>query len=292
MTTRAPAWFERKYVSGAIHVLQDKGRRLLGTTLPPARQNGNEVVWKLAGRGDATAMTASGVRPTLNADRTTVTATMVAWEANEEIDIVDIEQMTESEQQIAQQTCGFAMGRRYDRIILDSMTAAGAAIPDVGAGGTTPTPMLFQNAQAVMLGRGTLADPTIYVAVPYIAMAHLNTFPEFMNSQYVGDNPILKMMGARTWAGMTFIPCPNEYFLNGLADTDTFTGNTTAGFMWFQSAVGFAEAKAMDSRIDYIAKEKKWFAANTFMAQAACVLPTACRRVLMATTLPATRQQV
>ena len=77
MTSRATAWFETKYVDGAIHVLQTEGYLTRGLFAAATGRNGNTVTWKIAGKGSATVMSqAVEDRPTLNAARTVVTATM------------------------------------------------------------------------------------------------------------------------------------------------------------------------------------------------------------------------
>lgn len=289
MTARAPAWFEAKYIAGATHVLQTDGYLTKGLFATATRQEGTTVTWKVAGRGNATQMSgAVENRPTLNANRTTVTATMVDWEANEWILTTDLLKMTEAEQQVAQQTCAYAIGRRFDIIPFAAMDAAGGGITTIGDGTTQISPLNLLAAQAAIKAQGIMGSARMYVALTMNHMAQLLTFKAVSSADFADDSPLLKSIGARNWLGMTLIPMPDEYF--------AVTSGQAASrdvYAWLQPTVGFttptdAEGRvAMATRIDYVAEKKAYFAANTMSAAAAVILPEGIRRLSFANTAPA-----
>lgn len=281
MTARAPAWFEQKYVQGATHVLQTEGYLTQGMTAPPVSQKGNIFNWKIAGKGEATEMSGSiENRPTMNTNRTTVSATIRDWEANEWIQVTDLTKMSEGEIQIAQQSCAYAMGRRFDRILFDELNANAPVTAMPGTANLTLTDII--DAQASLLAQGVNGDRRIIVGLPYKQLGALGVFQRFANADYVTDRPLLKKIGARNFMGMEFVPFPDEYFPEPAANQVDF-------FMWMPSCVGFAtntDAKgkiAMATRIDYVPEKKAYLAANTMSACARVILPEGIRRLRTAT---------
>jgi hypothetical protein len=283
MTARAPNWFEQKYVAGAIHVLQSKGYALQGTTRSETGIKGNEVTWKLAGDGEATEMSdAIEDRPTLNADRTTIKATFKDWEANEWIKTTDVTKMSENEQQIAQETCGMALGRRFDRIILGAMDEAGADIETIGTGaGNIDLPDIIE-ANTDIGDEGDNHTFKLVVALPVRQLGALLMRKGWSSAEYVTDTPLLKEIGARRWLNMLFIPLPKKNFAVPAA-------NQADGYMWGTSAVGFATPTdergkiGMATRIDYVPTKKAYFAGNTMTAVGKVLLPKAIKRLRVAT---------
>lgn len=288
MTARASAWFERKYIDGAIHTLQAEGYATQGLWYPATSIKGNEVVWKIAGSGEATRQSdAVERRPTLNTDRTTVMATMEKWEANEDIDVTDLEQMSEAEVQVAQQSCAMAIGRRFDQIPIRAMDAAAGAITNVGNGTALITPSDLLEAQTQIMAQGVPAGFELNVIVPTRAIASLMLFRGFSSADYVQDSPLLKRLGARQYLGMKIIPLPDSYF-------NVPAANQLDGYMFMKQAIGFATPTdatgkiAAATRIDYVPREKVYVASNTFMACSAVILPAGIRRLrFLNTGLPA-----
>lgn len=283
MTSRAPAWFETKYIDGAIHVLQSKGYILQGTTRAHTGLKGNEVTWKIAGGGEATEMSdAIEDRPTLNADRTTIKATLKDWEANEWIKTTDIEKMSENEQQVAQATCGMAMGRRFDRIILGAMDDEGANIDTIGTGAANIDLPDILEANTGIGDEGDNHEHQLFVALPVRQLGALLLRKGWSSAEYVTDHPLLKEIGARRYLNMTFIPMPKKNFAVPAA-------NQADGYMWAKGCVGFftpTDEKGMISaatRIDYVATKKAYFAGNTMSAVGKALLPKGIKRLRVST---------
>lgn len=283
MTNRAPNWFEQKYIAGAIHVLQTDGYLTQGMAMPATSQKGNTVTWKIAGKGEATEM-ADGFSEVnvLNADRSTVSATMKDYEANEVIKVTDVEKMSEAEQQVAQQTCGYAMGRKFDKILIGAFDAEAGNIPNIGNGtANIDLPDLLQG-QSEILAQGVIGELQMFVALPFKQMAALMLRKGFASADYVTDNPLMQRIGARRYLNMLIVPFPDDYF--AVPATNQFDG-----YMWARSGVGFATNTdekgkiAAATRIDYLPMFKHWLAANTMTACSKVILPGAIRRLRFAT---------
>lgn len=275
MTSRAPQWFEQKYIAGATHVIQDAGYRLKGLVNETGEIKGRDVTWKLAGRGEATEMsTAVEERPVMNADRTTVSASMKDYEANEWILITDIERMSENEQQVAQQTAGMAMGRLFDRQNIGVMDTAAGAIQTLDvSGAATPSIVDVMTASAQILAQGYNAEPVLTCALPQMIMQQYELYREFSSSDWVGDaRPMMKLIGSRTYKGVHYVPLPDECFNVPSAGNVDF-------YVWQKTALGFVPNYALKSRIDYVPTKKAYFAANTIGNAQAVLLPPGIRRI-------------
>lgn len=276
MTSRAPQWFEQKYIDGVIHIIQDEGWRLKGAVNETGEVKGSTVTWKLAGAGEATPMSeAIEERPVMNADRTTVSATMVDYEANDWIKRTDIEKMSENEQQVSQQTGGYAMGRKFDSINIATLDAAAGSIETIDAtAASAPSVIDTISASGLILGQGFTAAPELYCAIPQMVLLQLCMYKEFASSDYQGTtNPaMMKLIGARTFMGVNYIPLPNSAFSIPSA------GNVDY-YIWQKTATGFVPNYALDSRIDYVPTKKAYFAANTMGGASALLLPSGVRRI-------------
>ena len=290
MTARASNWSQPKFIDGAIHVLQAEGYLTKGMTTPATNQNGATVTWRLAGKGEATEMSpAIEERPTLNADRTTVTATMKDYEANEWINVMDLQKMSEAEIQVAQKTVGYALGRRYDKTLFEALDAANLTATQIGNGTAAISILDAMNGQASLLAQGISGVPKIWVALPYGLMAQLMLFREFANSDYIGDDlPLRKQLGAKSWLGMNFVPFPDSYF-------NVPAANQIDGYMWLQPSVGFAtptdaEGKIREAtRVDYVPTKKAHYVASTMSACSTVLMTEGVRRLRFATNVALSR---
>lgn len=283
MTARAPNWFEQKYVKGVIHALQSEGFLLRSCVNETGTIKGNQATWKLAGAGEATE-TSSAIQdsPVMNADRTTISATMKDYEANEWIKTTDLEKMPENEQQVAQKTGAWALGRKFDKILIGAMDTAASAIATVGDGSAAISildPMTAQGAIADL----AVGSHEYFCALPQKLLQQMEIYREFASSDYVGDDlPLLKQVGARRWRGITFVPVPSAY-LNVPAS------NQIDGYLWVKEALGWATNYDLRSRIDYVPTKKAYFAANDMGGCAAVLLPDAIKRLRFATNVALSR---
>lgn len=289
MPSRSYAWFETLYIKGATHVLQSKGYLTKGLFAAATGMKGKEVTWKIVGRGDATEMSAAiERRPVLNAARTTVVSQLKAYEANEEINVLDLNQMSEGDIAVSQETCAMAIGRQFDKIPFQGMDAAAGGILTIGNGTAQLSPLDLINGQAAIKAQGINGAPKINVAMTYMHMAQLLCYKAISSADYCDDSPLLKELGARSWLGMNLIPMPDEYFV-------ATTGQAASKdvYMWLPSCVGFHTPTGADgkielaTRIDYVPTEKFYLAANTIMAASKPILTEGIRRLSFANTAPA-----
>lgn len=273
MASQTPIWFEQKYIRGTIAALQTDGFMTKGMAQLESNVKGSSVEWKLYGKGKATIMAPTVERrPVMNAGRSILTATMTDYEANDWINMTDLEKMSENEQQIAQQTAAMAIGRAYDQVFFTAMDVD-TAIPTIGDGTQDISIVNLLQAQAQILAGGLNGSYDFFVALPALVFAQLLLYREFSNSDYNGDEyPLRKKLGAKQFLGMTIMPFPDEYF-------NAPAAGVLDGYAWMKNAVGFSTNYDMKSRIDYVPTEKAYFAANTMGMCAKSLLSTGSRRL-------------
>lgn len=284
MTARAPNWFEQKYIKGVTHILQDEGWHLRTAVNQTGEIKGSKVVWKIAGKGEATERKpGGGVVPVMNADRQTISADIRDYEANDFIETTDIEKMSENEQQVAQKSAAMAFGRLFDRIVVQEMdTLAVSSATTIGDGSKAIDIVDVLNALDDIEDIG-VGGYDYVCALPRKWMTQLELFPEFAHSDWVGDQyPLLRKAGARQYRGCLFIPMPSARFTAPAA-------NQLDAYIWNKDVVGFVPNYQMRSRIDYVPMEKKYLAANDMGGAAKIILPEGVRRLRFASNVAVAR---
>lgn len=266
MTTQVEAWFEKAYIKGATHKLQSQGFLLKGTTREPDRVQAKDVVWRVAGRGEASRMsdTIERARP-MNAGRDTVEGTLTDWQAADWIRHPDINKMSENEQEVVQQTAAMALGRRFDRLHFDEFDARAANVATIGDGTTVITLMDAMDAAGYIIGQGILGVPEIFCPLPQKFFNQLMLYKQFSSSDYNGpDYPLARMTMRRRWGFATYFLCPNEMFTfdTGIGADAWKTATWCQTYMWLKSGVGFATNYEMQSRITWENQYSAWFANN------------------------------
>ncbi len=293
MSTPAYNWSESGYASGVIHRLQTQGFALKSCTTPPLTMRNKDVTWKIAGLGSATERSPNVEnRPVMNAARTTVLATMKDFEANEYINPTDDNRMSVAEEQVIQKTAAMALGRRFDRIILQQMDAdtPGATI---GNGSAAISPIDIQTAVGNIFNEG-VGSYEYFCALPVLWLQTLMTYKEFINADYVGDEyPLLKQLGARKWYNTTFIPLP----FNATTPEKSFfsipSANQAYAYLWVKEAIGFAaNYDGLKARVDWVPEKKAWFAQNDMNGCAKVLLAEGVQRLHFATNVALSRSNI
>lgn len=273
--SRAEAWYEAGYKKGAIHKLQSEGFLLKNTVVEGTTVMKSTVTWKLVGTGTAVERSKGGGDvPTMNVDRTAVTATFKDYEANDWIDSLDVNKQSENEQQIAQKSAAMAIGRKFDSLILGAMDTASTDITNVGDGSAALGLLDVFTAQA-QIANVAAGSYEYYCALRAIDLTQLELYTRMSSEDFAGpEYTLLRQVGARKYRGITFIPMPDTFF----AVPDT---NQIDMYLWAKQTVGFEWNKHLESRIDYIPTKKKWLAANDIACVGKVLLPEGIRRLRM-----------
>lgn len=286
----APAWLETKWKDGVTHRMQSEGFLLKPAVTPGAEVNGSTVIWRRSDAGEAQQLPETVEQvSSMNLGRDTVSAQMVDWEANDWIRKRDLEKMSINEQDAVEKSCAMAMGRRFDRIILRGLDAAGAAIPTIGTGAAAMSILDAMEAAGDLFSEGS-GGYQLWAAIPQMFMSQLELFREFSSSDFVGeDYPLLKQVGARRWRNTNFIPLPQHKTDARKQFFNVPAANQADGYIWVEGAIGLESSNLLEFNCDWVATKKAWLAAMDMSAAFAVVLPEGIRRFRFATNAALTR---
>lgn len=258
MPAQADAWYETQWLSSTMMVYQNEGYLTKGLGLPPVSVNANEVKWRLAGSGTATDLQrgAQEVVP-MNAARSTVTGTMTAKQAAEYIDAIDVNRMTANERDIVNKTCAAALGKASDKMFIDQLVAAA----DSGVGAYNAAMTLDIAIRACQRLQSRVPNVwrggrRVYGLVTSNPWNQLLTYPEFSNSQWVGnDLPFARMTSARFWNGVYWMLWPDVTAAEGGLPLST---QERSCFLFTDDAVGAADAETMAGSVTWENTRTSW----------------------------------
>jgi hypothetical protein len=267
MATEAPVWYVQKYIDRAILVFQQKGFMLRGMVTEPSRIQANVVNWMVAGKGEAVPLQRGGFGAAMNAARTTVSATMADWQAADWVWEADIEKMTVNEQEVVAETCGRAIGRRSDLIIMNAMNAASLTVVD-----NSNNP--FTLAQALTM-KVTLQNQDvgyeneeIYCGLPPLAWQQFLSYRQVSDAMWVGFDGLPYKTGAKLkeWNGV-------RWFMSPLSYAPVPSANNYDFFMFAKRAVGYGTNYDMRSTVTWENLFSGWYHNNRFAATSQVLLP-------------------
>ncbi|HEX9837127.1 MAG TPA: phage capsid protein [Alphaproteobacteria bacterium] len=279
----APNWYTTQYDKRVAHILQSEGFFLRGTTTPPVEVRGNTLRFFILGRGEASEMsqTVEMIQP-VNLGKTTEDVVMADFQFAEFIRHGEIERMSVDFRTQIQEAGAMAMGRKFDRIILQAMDDELANITTIGDGSTAISPLDTTTAKAQINSIGMMSMNEFFCPLPSISWEQLNLYKVFNNADYTGpDLTFANGRNAKTWNGVHYFQLPDEAF------TSPATGEFYS-YLWNRRTLGFGANYSMVSRITYENLFTSWLY-NTVMSGAAKVLQTpGVRRLHMALDLALT----
>lgn len=271
MTTRAPEWFEKRYLSGRNHTLQSQGFLTRGMTTDTDNINGNTAVWRKVGAGKATPHPASGKVPVMNVDRSTVEGTIKDFDADDTFKARDIEKMSENERLAIEESGAMAIGRAYDDILFDELVTSTNI--DGGAGQSLTNPKIALTAKAKIVGlQRSMGD--LFCAVPDFVMENWKMLDAFSKADWKGPAEIAQHTTAVTWGGVHFIVMEDAFFTaRAPAAGEIYLP------MWHKKCVGRVMNKVGMEGIFYRPDEKDWRINQAISGCAKIIIPEAVRLI-------------
>jgi hypothetical protein len=268
------AWFNQFYTKDVNHALQSEGFLTKGMTTDTDEVVGNQVFWHVMGAALTTEHPVS-ISPVglMNSAVSRVSATIGDWDADAEFKTRDQNKISANLQVALTMAGKRAIGRRYDDIVLDSIVASTAGVVGAAGGGDTITLAMTQTAVAQIAGaQGSMTEN--FVALPFIVMQRFLNVPAFASSDFVGDMPLMKKLGARTWNGATYFPMEDSFFTSRAP-----VANNIDLYVWNKACIGRVTQELTGARLDYMPREKAWHIGQSISGCAAVILPGGVRRV-------------
>ncbi|KIZ47392.1 MULTISPECIES: phage capsid protein [Rhodopseudomonas] len=268
MSINAPNWYTIQYDQKVNHLLQSEGFLLRGTTQAPVNVVGNTLQFFFIGRGEATEMSqAIEMITPANLDKTTKDVTMKDYQFAEFIRHGEVERISVEFKSAIQEAGSMALGRKFDRVILQAMDNEDTAIDTIGDGSAAISPIDVSTGKAEINALGMMKMNEFYLPVPSMSWEQLKLYKVFNNSDYTGPDLNFKNgVEAKTWNGVHFFQLPDEAFTSpsaGVVDT----------YLWNKRTVGFGSNYAIKTNITYENLFTAWLY-NSTMSGAAKVLQT------------------
>jgi|GEM_PF-867569 len=264
----APNWYTVQYDKRVNHLLQSEGFLLRGTTSPPVDVKGNTLQFFILGRGEASEMsqTVEMVQPA-NLGKDTIDVTMKDYQFAEFVRHGEPDRISVEFRTAIQEAGSMALGRKFDRVILQAMDNEAANIVTIGDGTAAISPVDCSQGKAEINALGMMRQNEFFLPVPSIAWEQLNLYKVFNHADYTGPELTFKSMGgAKTWNNIHFFQLPDEAF------TSPATGQFYT-YLWNKRTVGFGSNYNIKSVITYENLFTSWLY-NSTMSGAAKVIQT------------------
>lgn len=275
MAVEAPNWYTKQYVDRATHVYQAKGYMLRGCVAEPVKVNGKDLTWMIAGKGEAEPLQRGAFGPAMNAARTTVNVSMADYQANDWVYETDLEKMTVDEQSVVAKTCGMAMGRKSDMLVINELNATSATLVDMTGGSsaahaTSPFTLVGALAGMTLLAEQDAVwdDGDVYCGLPPRAWTQFMSYRQVNDADWVGYDGLPYKTGQRFkyWNRVKWFEIPVGY-------CPVFATSVHDFFMWNKNAIGFGTNYELRSTVTWENLYTGWYHNNRFAAAARTLLP-------------------
>ena len=283
MSTEAPNHYVTKFIDQITHVFQPRGRLLQGVTRPPVKFEANTVKFPIIGRGEAVALQRGSIGPAMNAARTMITATVADYQANDWVYEADLEKLNYDENSVVAETCGKAIGRKKDLLIINELNTVSATIVDAtNAGAIIPANAPFSLVMA-LAGITTIEnqnvfsdDGEVYCGMPPVAFQQFISYRQVNDADWVGydGQPYKTGVRYKLWNGVKWFRLPLEYCPIYATNVGGVTGaNTIDFFLWHKNAIGFADNYDVRSTVTWENLYSGWYHNTRFAGVAKTLLP-------------------
>lgn len=265
----APNWYTIQYDTRVQHLLQNEGFLLRGTTDEPVNVKGNTLEFFFIGTAEAQPFGPTPERPkAANLGKTTKTVDMTDWQFYEELRHGEPDKISPEYRSKIQQAGAMALGRKFDRIIMEAMDAEAGNITTIGDGTAAISPVQLSTGKAQINAVGMMSMNQFFMPVPSMSWEQLKLYKIFNNRDYTAEQFLFKgKTEAVMWNGIWVFQAPDNMFT-------AFDANSVDTYLWNKATVGFGSNYAMQSRITYENLITSWVY-NTVMSGAAKVLQTA-----------------
>lgn len=272
MSIEAPNFYVTEFMDQVTHVFQPEGNLLKGCITAPINVQANTVKFPIAGRGEAVPLARGSRGPEMNASRNMVDATLADYQANDWAWETDVEKMRVQEGPVIQKTCGMAIGRKADALVISEMNAQNVVTIDATAGATIPAanaPFTLAMALQVVneLDNANANRGERYCILPPKAWHQFMSYRQVNDADWVGYDGLPYTTGTKwkDWNGVRWMMCPKEYF-------PVFSAGVLDFFAWDKSAIGGVTGYNLRSTVTWENLYSGWYHNNRFSAVAKTLL--------------------
>ena len=240
--------------------------------VPAVRQRrgveGSTVKFPKVGKGVATIRVPQTDVTPLNVAFSTVTCTLVDYNAAEYSDIFNQAKVNFDERQELVQVVASAMGRRQDQMILDALTASSTSLTvsnDIGGTDSNLNVAKLREAKR-LLDKNNVPPEGRHIIIHGNGLASLLSETSVTSSDFNSVKALVQG-DINSFLGFTFHTLGDRseggLVIDGSLDRSCFA--------FHQMAVGYGEGIGMRTEINYIAEKTSWLVNEVFSAGAIAI---------------------
>ena len=256
--------FQTQYRQEFIQAFEQHQSLLRDTVTTEYETRGNQVVFLVAGSGDAEAQTrgVNGRIPARADDNTQNTCTLQEWHDLVRKTGFNVFASQGNQRAIMQMTTMAVINRKIDSLIIDQLNTGTVTI---GSSSTLPSVSLFQNGRVKLSNASVPWDSNVTLLCNPSFIAYLEQAPEFSSADYVNLRPYAgddaswrDQPMAYKWRNALIIEHPN---LPGKGTS------SEKNFLYHKTAIGHAaDTGGMQSPVGYDEEEDySWARCSCFM---------------------------
>lgn len=272
MSTSVDQAFIRQYEAEVHEAYQRRGSKIRNTVRQKNSIQGESTTFQKVGKGTASGKTRHGKVPVMNIDHTPVVCTLGDYYAGDYVDKLDELKTNIDEKGVTQNAGAFALGRKTDDLIIDSMeNATNQSAATIQANGTSGSSTGMNLGKALDAWENiasrdvSIDDGELYCWVGPKQWVELMRVAEFSSADYVNaDDLPFKMRGAaaKYWLNATWI------MHTGLPLS---SGDIRSCFMAHRTAIGHASGADVMVDITWQGERAAHFV-NNMMSQGSCLI--------------------
>jgi hypothetical protein len=252
--------FTVQYLADVKEAYQQTGSKLRSAVRLKTGVVGATCVFQKAGKGVAGKKTRHGNVPLMNADHSSVTATLEDWYGADYVDKLDELKTNIDERMVVANAGAYALGRKVDDLII--------TVLDSGAGTTDTAATLGLTKARILAGVEKLNaddvpdDGNRFAVLGAHQWNEMLNLTEFKSADFAGTKyPWLKGTEARMWLGITWL------FHSGLP----LSGGTRKCFLYHKTAIGLAEAQDLKLYTDWVPEKAAYLFDHMISAGAVAI---------------------
>ena len=241
MSTDISDAFIAQYLAEVHEAYQQKGSKLRNAVRLKTGIVGATATFQKAGKGVAGKKTRHGNVPLMNADHSTVTATLEDWYGADYVDKLDELKTNIDERMVVANAGAYALGRKIDDLIITVLDSGAGTTDTAATAGLTKARIL--SAFEALNAADAPDDGDRYCLVGAHQWNEMLNLTEFKSADFAGNKyPWLKGTEARMWLGITWL------FHSGLP----LSSGVRKCFLYHRNSLGLAEGQGLKVFTDWV----------------------------------------
>ena len=241
-----------KQFEAEVHLAyQQMGTKLRNTIRSKSGVVGASTTFQKVGRGVASTKSRNGIVPVMNLNHEPIECVLQDYYAGDYVDALDELKTNIDERRVVASAGAYALGRKTDELIINSMATATNVIGSASDGLTKD---LILSAVEALNANDVPDDGRRFCVVGVHQWNELLGMDEFVSAEYVGtEAPLLGGFELRKWLGINWV----------LHNALPVASSKRDCFMYHSSAIGHACGQEVKTDITWVGERAAHFISNS-----------------------------